>query len=89
MDKDEQAPYPLEPGGNMSEPLEDSIMDDIFDDEEEYDMADFNLGYQAGTMVERERVWRGIQKLEDQSHSTRTPLYQETMFAKMREILNG
>jgi hypothetical protein len=89
MTKDEQASYPLEPGENMSEPLEDSIMDDIFDDEEEYDMADFNLGYQAGTLAERERVWRGIQKLESQSHATRTPLYQETMFIKIREILSG
>ena len=60
---------------------DDSFLDDDFDD--------YNLGYQAGTLDERERILRGIQKLEDQSHATRTPIYQETMFAKIREIING
>jgi hypothetical protein len=36
---------------------------------------------------ERDRILQGIQKLEDQSHATRTPLYQETMFAKIRQIV--
>jgi hypothetical protein len=52
------------------------------------DMADFNLGYQAGVMSERERILHGMQKLEDQSNATRTPLYQETLFAKIRKIVN-
>jgi hypothetical protein len=51
------------------------------------DMADFNLGYQAGVMSERERILHGMQKLEDQSNATRTPLYQETLFNKIREIV--
>jgi hypothetical protein len=60
---------------------DDSFLDDDFED--------YNLGYQAGTLDERERILQGIQKLEDQSHATRTPLYQETMFSKIRNIING
>ncbi len=64
--------------------------EDVFDDGSlEDDMATFNLGYQAGTLDERERILMGIQKLEDQSHATRTPLYQETMFSKIRQIVNN
>ena len=57
----------------------------------------FMMGFDAGvtsakgsaTLLERERILQGIQKLEDQSEATRTPLYQETLFAKIREIVNG
>jgi hypothetical protein len=57
----------------------------------------FMMGFDAGvtsakgtaTLVERERILQGIQRLEEQSESTRTPLYQETLFAKIREIING
>ena len=57
----------------------------------------FMMGFDAGvtsakgtaTLVERERILQGIQKLEEQSEATRTPLYQETLFAKIREIVNG
>jgi hypothetical protein len=69
--------------------LEDIEIDDMFNDDsflDDYD--DYNLGYQAGTLDERERILQGIQKLEDQSNATRTPLYQETMFAKIRKIIN-
>ena len=45
--------------------------------------------HRVATQAERERILQGIQKLEDQSHATRTPIYQETMFAKIREIING
>lgn len=38
---------------------------------------------------ERARILQGIQELENQSHATRTPLYQETVFAKVREIVNA
>jgi hypothetical protein len=38
---------------------------------------------------ERDRILQGIQELEDQSHATRTPLYQETIFTKIREIVNA
>jgi hypothetical protein len=69
--------------------IEEVVEDDMFDDNSflDDDLHDYNLGYQAGTLDERERVLRGIQKLEDQSKATRTPLYQETMFMKIREIL--
>jgi len=46
-------------------------------------------GIKEGEMLERERILQGIQKLEDQSHATRTPLYQDTMFSKIRKIVNG
>jgi hypothetical protein len=36
---------------------------------------------------ERDRILQGIQELEDQSHATRTPLYQETLLAKVREVV--
>jgi hypothetical protein len=66
-------------------------IDDMFDDDSflDDDFDDYNLGYQAGTLDERERILQGIQKLEDQSHATRTPLYQDTMFSKIRKIVNG
>lgn len=37
----------------------------------------------------REGILNGIDKLEGQSHKTRTPLYQETVFEKVREIVSG
>jgi hypothetical protein len=72
--------------------IEEIVEDDTFDDDsflDDDDLADFNLGYQAGTLDERDRILRDIQKLEDQSHATRTPLYQDTIFDKMRAIING
>jgi hypothetical protein len=71
--------------------LADVDIDDMFDDNSflDDDFDDYNLGYQAGTLDERERILEGMQKLEDQSHATRTPLYQDTMFAKLRSIVNG
>jgi hypothetical protein len=70
--------------------IENAEMEDMFADDsflDDYD--DYNLGYQAGTLDERERVLQGMQKLEDQSHATRTPLYQDTMFSEIRKIING
>jgi hypothetical protein len=71
--------------------IEEVVEDDMFYDDSflDDDFDDYNLGYQAGTLDERERILRGIQKLEDQSHATRTPLYQDTMFSKIRKIING
>ena len=77
-------------GQALQKLIEEVVEDDMFNDDsflDDYD--DYNLGYQAGTLDERERILRGIQKLEDQSHATRTPLYQDTMFTKIREIING
>jgi hypothetical protein len=36
---------------------------------------------------ERERILKEINFIEEQSHATRTPLYQETLFTKIREIV--
>jgi hypothetical protein len=72
-------------GGNLLPLLDEAFDDDSFLD----DYDDYNLGYQAGTLDERERILEGIQKLEDQSHATRTPLYQDTMFSKIRTIVNN
>ena len=80
-----------EQNNELDELLKDIILDDMFDDDSflDDDFDDYNLGYQAGTMAERDRILEGIQKLEDQSHATRTPLYQDTMFIKIRKIING
>ena len=86
----EQKLHPLQQDEELTKLLEDVIADDMFDDDsflDDYD--DYNLGYQAGTLDERDRILQGMQKLEDQSHATRTPLYQETMFTKIRSIING
>jgi hypothetical protein len=71
--------------------IEEVVESDMFNDDSflDDDFDDYNLGYQAGTLDERERVLQGIQKLEDQSHATRTPLYQDTVFTKIRTIING
>ena len=71
--------------------IEEVVESDMFNDDSflDDDFDDYNLGYQAGTLDERERILQGIQKLEDQSHTTRTPLYQDTMFTKIRKIVNG
>ena len=74
-------------GGNLLPLLDEAFDDDSFLDDD--DLADFNLGYQAGALAERDRILHGMQKLEDQSNRTRTPLYQETVFSKIREIING
>jgi hypothetical protein len=70
--------------------IEEVVEDDMFNDDSflDDDFDDYNLGYQAGTLDERDRILQGIQKLEDQSHATKTPLYQDTMFTKIREIVS-
>jgi hypothetical protein len=87
---DEQFYILLDRDEALMKMLADVDIDDMFDDDsflDDYD--DYNLGYQAGTLDERDRILQGIQKLEDQSHATRTPLYQDTMFAKIRTIVNN
>lgn len=45
-------------------------------------------GYMEDIVIEeRIRILREIDILENQSRQTRTPLYQETMFKKIREIV--
>jgi hypothetical protein len=69
--------------------IEEVVESDMFNDDSflDDDFDDYNLGYQSGTLDERERILQGIQKLENQSHATRTPLYQDTMFVKIRKIV--
>ena len=38
---------------------------------------------------ERERILLLLDELERQSHETRTPLFQETMFEKVRQIVQN
>jgi hypothetical protein len=85
---DEQLYVALDRDEALQKLLADVDIDDMFDDDSFLDdFDDYNLGYQAGTLDERERILQGIQKLEDQSNATRTPLYQETLFNKIREIV--
>jgi hypothetical protein len=89
---DEQFYILLDRDEALMKMLADVEIDDMFDDDsflDDDDLADFNLGYQSGVLAERDRILHGMQKLEDQSHATRTPLYQETMFSKIRKIVNG
>lgn len=44
-------------------------------------------GIKHGIKLERKRILEELAKLEEQSHRTKTPIYQETMFAKIRDIL--
>jgi hypothetical protein len=88
---DEQFYIVLDRDEALQNLLAEVEIDDMFDDDSflDDDFDDYNLGYQAGTLDERERILEGIQKLEDQSHTTRTPLYQDTMFTKIRSIIDG
>ena len=48
----------------------------------------FLLGLNLGIQNEKRRVLQIIEDLEAQSHKTRTPLYQETIFETLRERVN-
>jgi hypothetical protein len=87
----EQKLYPLQRDPELSKLLMDAIDEDFFGDDGylDDDFDDYNLGVQSGTLDERERILQGIQKLEDQSHATRTPIYQDTLFDKIRKIVNN
>lgn len=37
---------------------------------------------------ERERILKAVDEMEEVSHATRTPLYQETLLEKIREVVN-
>lgn len=58
--------YPMRQNPELSELLKDVITDDIFDDDGylDDDFDDFNLGYQAGVMTERERILKAIQEAD-------------------------
>ncbi len=42
---------------------------------------------QDARFQERERILTAIDELEQQSHATKTPIYQDTLFKKVREIV--
>jgi hypothetical protein len=44
--------------------------------------------YNKAQEDERQRILHGIQQLEDQSNATRTPLFQDTLLEKIRELIN-
>lgn len=43
--------------------------------------------YYEGTVDERERILKGIQEIESQSHATRTPLFQDTLLELIRDMI--
>lgn len=56
---------------------------------EEIENLALNLILHEGRVRERQRILLAIEELEKQSHQTRTPIYQETMFEKVRQIVQG
>lgn len=53
-------------GGGFLVPVLDALDEDMFDDQGylDDDFDDFNLGYQAGVMTERERILKAIQEAD-------------------------
>ena len=45
--------------------------------------------YSEGQLDERQRVLNAIQEIEEGSHKTRTPLFQDTLLSLIREAING
>lgn len=51
------------------------------------DQKAVNQFVEQAVQRERERILNEINMLEQISHSTRTPLYQDTIFEKLRQVL--
>ncbi len=45
--------------------------------------------YNEGTLEERQRILDGIRKIEKQSHDTRTPLFQDTLFQLVKDVVEN
>lgn len=45
----------------------------------------YRMGITMGILIERQRVLEGIQEIEDQSHKTKTPLFQDTLLKLIRD----
>jgi hypothetical protein len=43
--------------------------------------------WQAGRDYERERIWKGVEELYNNSESTRTPIYQDRMYNYLKNIM--
>jgi len=41
----------------------------------------------VGVMLERERILKAVVELEHTSHSTRTPIYQDTFFKYIKDVI--
>lgn len=44
-------------------------------------------GYLAGAYSERLRIWEAIERMYDNSHKTRTPIYQDRMYEYLKNLL--
>lgn len=49
----------------------------------------FKAGIRSGRRLAEIRILEEVKKIEAQSHSTRTPIYQETFFKKIKEIIDA
>lgn len=45
--------------------------------------------YYEGTVDERQRILEGIRAIENNSHATRTPLFQDTLFELIKEVIEN
>lgn len=45
--------------------------------------------YNEGINDERSRILQGIKDIEDKSHATRTPLFQDTLFELIRDVVEN
>lgn len=43
--------------------------------------------FEAGQQKERERIIKELEQMEESSHRTRTPIFQEYFFARTKEII--
>lgn len=43
--------------------------------------------YHDGIMDERKRILESVKAIEDQSHATRTPLFQDTLFDLVKDVV--
>lgn len=50
--------------------------------------ATYEMYLKMAQTEERKRILDAIQKIEDQSHATRTPLFQDTLFNLVRKAIN-
>ena len=54
-----------------------------------HDQRAINDFVEQAVQKERERILNEIDKLEQLSHTTRTPLFQDTIFERLRQVLGG
>jgi hypothetical protein len=54
---------------------------------DEYLNTKIIFAYQQGVEAERQRITNEVLQLEERSHKTRTPIYQDTFFDKMKQVL--